>query len=196
MLYFLKNWTINIVIVAVFIAILETLLPNSSFKGYIKMICGFLIIIVLLNPFINFIYKDISIDKEVFAKFNKYEKKLNLNKEFNDFTNKQITKVYSDKIKNKIKDTLNNEFPNKVIDIEIDVSKQEKNFGEINSMELYISDKKNDEDINENNIKIEDINISKEITKNQSTDREIVNIFEVLKDRYDIPSEIIKVIRR
>jgi len=72
MIEFLRQWIINIVIVSIFIALLEAILPNNSFKGYIKMIGGFLMIIVLLNPFIKLLSNNISIDKEVFATMDKY----------------------------------------------------------------------------------------------------------------------------
>ena len=69
---FIKNWVIDIVYMSIFISFLEIVLPKGNMKRFIDMIIGFLIIIVVINPFIKFINKDIDIERNIFTSINRF----------------------------------------------------------------------------------------------------------------------------
>jgi stage III sporulation protein AF len=50
MLDFLKDWTINIVMLVLFIVIIEMLLPKGKMKKYVNLLTGTILIIVIIEP--------------------------------------------------------------------------------------------------------------------------------------------------
>ena len=49
----LKEWVKNIVLIVLFANFIEMLLPNSKFRGYIRVVIGFFVILVIMVPIIN-----------------------------------------------------------------------------------------------------------------------------------------------
>ena len=101
---FLKLWVRDIALIFVIVSIIEIVLPNSNMKRYIDMIIGFLVIIVIVTPFIKLLHKDISLDREIFknninqAKF-VYKDNLDLS----STQEEQVKKMYFDKIEGEIR---------------------------------------------------------------------------------------------
>lgn len=59
-----KQWVKNIVLIVLFANFIEMLLPNSKFRGYIRVVIGFFVILVIIVPFIellNFSRNDINL---------------------------------------------------------------------------------------------------------------------------------------
>ncbi len=50
---FFKNWTINIVMLALFIVIIEMLLPGGKMKKYVGLLTGTILIIAIIEPIIG-----------------------------------------------------------------------------------------------------------------------------------------------
>jgi stage III sporulation protein AF len=105
MIEFLRGWIINIVIISILITILEAIIPNNSFKSYIKMVGGFLIIIALINPFIKLLTNNINIDKGVFSSID--VSSMNYSKEkINSSNEDQIEELYINNMTSAIKSSL------------------------------------------------------------------------------------------
>lgn len=193
MIEFLRQWIINIVIVSIFIALLEAILPNNSFRGYIKMVSGFLMIIVLLNPFIKLISNNISIDKEVFANVDKYNE-VEVSKEKISISNEdQIKYLYKDKVKKDIVDSIESNFQYTVKNIEFQISGEEESYGQILDISIAISETENN-NMTGDEISIENIQVSNDVngdkeTKNINYDKLIKYIYR----EYKIPLENIKI---
>ncbi|WP_027340168.1 stage III sporulation protein AF [Halonatronum saccharophilum] len=49
----LRDWVRNIVLVILFANFIEILLPNSQMRKYVKVVMGFFIILVILNPLLS-----------------------------------------------------------------------------------------------------------------------------------------------
>ena len=49
----IKQWVKNIVLIVLFANFIEMLLPNSKFRGYIRVVIGFFVILVIIVPFIE-----------------------------------------------------------------------------------------------------------------------------------------------
>ncbi len=57
MVEFLKTWVLNIVTLAVFIVLLEILIPNGRIKKVVNLISGFILIIAIITPVLGFVRK-------------------------------------------------------------------------------------------------------------------------------------------
>lgn len=49
---------LNVIVLAFFTTLLDLLLPNSTFRSYIKMAMGFFVVLTLLQPILQFLQKD------------------------------------------------------------------------------------------------------------------------------------------
>lgn len=63
---FLKDWITQIIYIAILSIVLELLVPSSSLKKYAKVAIGFVIMITILNPLINFLKGGANIEAYVF----------------------------------------------------------------------------------------------------------------------------------
>ena len=142
MVDFLKEWIKNIVILIIFITMLELLLPNSSMKKYVNMIVGLLLIIVILNPLVVIVNKDIDIENEVFKTSVEMDKNAvylthsNLEKTQEN----QMIQVYKKKIEQHIKERVlhNNPVGIKSVYMEIDEDQTSDNFGNIQKLKIEL----------------------------------------------------------
>ncbi|MTI70185.1 MAG: stage III sporulation protein AF [Firmicutes bacterium] len=190
MINFLKDWSINIAIIAIFITILEIIIPKGSLKGYINVIIGLILIIVLINPFINLISNNIDIEKEVFANVNSYNEENSVVKEsFKELQKDQIIKTYKEKVKKNIISLVESESKYKVenINITINLNENEKDFGKLMKLKLTLNKHR---EKNRSNIKIEDVEVNISETFNNknyklTNDKKILNI---LSDNLNIDS--------
>ena len=46
---FLKSWVLNIVMLAIFIALLEIIVPSGKIKKFVNLISGFILILSLIH---------------------------------------------------------------------------------------------------------------------------------------------------
>ncbi|MBS4539991.1 stage III sporulation protein AF [Clostridium sp. D2Q-11] len=193
MIEFLRQWIINIVILSIFIALLEAILPNNSFKGYIKMIGGFLMIIVLLNPFIKLLSNNISIDKEVFATMDKYSSMESSEMNISMTNEDQIENLYIDKLKNNIRSSIETNFNYIIDNINIELSDEKESYGEINGLSISIS-KKQETKVSNDEILVEEIRISKDENKDKQVENDSYKeIQNYIHDEYKIPLENISI---
>ncbi|EOC99765.1 Stage III sporulation protein AF [Caldisalinibacter kiritimatiensis] len=200
MMDFLKNWAVNIVILTVFVALLEIILPSSTMKKYIRVIIGFLIIIVIINPFIKLFDNYIKIEKEVFANLTKggeFDKKTKSS--FISENNERILKLYKQNLKRSIEETLRKrtKYITEVIEIDIIENRKKENYGYIREIKLLVKEKNNEPyvDKNDNHIKVNQIDevkisIGDSKKSNKKADEVKLNsILNVLTDSYSIPKE-------
>lgn len=159
---FLKEWAVNIVIVSIFITLLEIILPKSSMKRYINLITGLLLIIVLINPFIKLITKDISIEREVFKNLNNYTYD-SMNKEngLTELQYDQTASIYKEKLKKNISNFIEAETKYNVKDIWIEiVEKENEDFGEIKKLKIILSEGRIKEERYKEKIKVDTVNVN------------------------------------
>jgi len=160
MIEFLRDWTINIVIMVVFVSFLQIILPSSNMKRYLNMIIGLLIIIVLINPFIKFISKDIDIEREVFTNLSRsnsdrtYE-----SNEYSKLQNEQIVGIYKDKLKREIYEIVESKSEYQVLNLSIDILEDidSEDFGSITRIEILMGEMAEERKEESENIKVEDV---------------------------------------
>jgi len=58
MMAFLEKWVFNIVVLALFVVLLEMLLPSGKTRKYVKLVSGIVLTIALISPVLEFLGKD------------------------------------------------------------------------------------------------------------------------------------------
>ncbi|MGO1368812.1 MAG: stage III sporulation protein AF [Senegalia sp. (in: firmicutes)] len=196
MIDFLRGWIINIVIISIFIAILEAIIPNNSFKSYIKMIGGFLIIIALINPFINLLSNDINIGKDVFSKLDKSDETYYYNEKTSvSNNNNQVEKLYIENLSIAIDESIEKEFDYNVEKIDIELLESDEFKGEIESLNIHLNKEKKSKQDSKNDINIKKIEISNIAYDEDENENKIEyeDLKKHLKDKFNIEYEKIHI---
>jgi stage III sporulation protein AF len=178
---YLKNWITDIVVMFVFITLLEIILPSSNMKKYIDMIVGLLIIIVLINPFIKIISKDIDIDKNIFSSMNKFNYEYKEDTGFDLIKQEQISEAYINSIKGKVKDILKDNASYFVQDVQITIedNANSNEYGTIKKMNLVLEEKvKEEKDKNDKNDSIKIHNVEQIIVSTTNSSKPEYREFE------------------
>lgn len=109
----LKSWVITICTAVVFITAVEMILPNNSFKKYVKFVLGLILITVLINPVIKIINKNYNIDdytSKAFEYFDEGTYKQDFEKYKEDNMNKTLN-TFKLNLENECQKKLKEEFP-------------------------------------------------------------------------------------
>ncbi len=151
MLLFLKDWIINIVTISVILILFEIIIPTGKIKKIIHLVSGFILLIVIINPFIALRNQNYTLREDVISDSFYIDKKEleNSSKLLNDTQMKQIASVYKKKLINKIL-AETKEIEGVVtlkVDVEINEDYTSDNFGEVNK--VYLEMQKNKEQGNE-----------------------------------------------
>lgn len=197
MIEFLKNWVTNIIILVILISFLEIILPSTSMKRYINMIIGLLIIIVLINPFINLIAKDMNIEREVFSNILKANEMSNNEDNLSEIQDNQVILLYKESIKKEIKDLIYSKTQYKIADLSIDIieDREDDQFGNIEGVNLAIDTTLQDTGNNDNNNITVKVGQIKEVTvkvtkdsssKNKNSSTEYNDLRRLISDSYRI----------
>ena len=195
---FLTLWIKDIAIIFVLISIIEIVLPNNNMKRYIDMIIGFLIIIVIINPFVKLFHKDFNIDKEIFQKTGeqiKFEYMDNLDLALTQ--EEQVKEIYIGKIEDEIMDLIHQTTNYRVENMNVSIYEDNIQYGNIKDIELILKKDENEEEpknlitvssieeisIGEKKesstalIELDDEGIKNLISKNHSISKENIKIF-------------------
>lgn len=144
MIEFLKNWIVNIVIVAILLVLFEIIIPAGKIKKIINLVSGFILIIAVINPFITLKSKNFNLSDNVVSDSFYIDKKEmeNSKKVLEDTQMQQIASVYKNKLISKIQEELNKLKDVTVIKIDVAINQDVKSdkFGEIKK--VYIELKK------------------------------------------------------
>lgn len=149
MIDFLKNWSLNIVTIVIFIVILEMLLPSGKMKKMINLVSGLILVIVLINPVLGILEKGVDLKAYQMANSNFIDKtEIMVNSEvLKEEQTRQITNVYRNKIIDQIESMIKE--VKGVFDVKADVIINEdyssKNFGEVKKVYLTLKLGSNDE---------------------------------------------------
>lgn len=198
---FLTLWIKDITIIFVLISIIQIVLPNNNMKRYVDMIIGFLIIIVIISPFVNLLYKDFNIDKEIFKKTNEQIKFQHMdNLDLDSTQEEQIKEIYTGKIKDEIRDLIHENTNYKIENVNVSIYEDNTQYGNIKDIELILKeDKRKDENKEEpknlitiSNIQKISIGENKELTTAlmEFDDKEIKNL---ISKNHNISEENIRI---
>jgi stage III sporulation protein AF len=174
-LEFLKSWVLNIVILAVLIVLLEMLVPSGKIKKFINLVTGFVLVIAIITPFLNFFKSGIDLKEFQIANRNFINRKEieNNSKIMNERQMKQITETYRNKIIDQLEEIAEgiSEVSEAEADVIINEDYNSKTFGEIKRAYIYIELKKSGEQVKPAT-KIEKIQISPDETTKKDKNSE------------------------
>ena len=163
MLMFLKDWIINIVTITVILILFEIIIPTGKIKKIINLVSGFILLIVIINPFIALRNQNYTLREDVISDSFYIDKKEleNSSKLLNDTQMKQIGSVYKKKLINKIQ-AETKEIEGVVtlkVDVEINEDYTSDNFGEVNKvyLEMQKNKEQDDEEKQADSIKIKPV---------------------------------------
>lgn len=187
---FISSWLKDIVVLFILITIAELIMPNGNMKKYINLVIGLLIIVTIINPFIRLFKLDFSIDKAV-MNYSKYDNSEGDDKEeFYSQQNNQIEKLYKERIRNELANLIEEETNYKVLDITVSILDDQKTYGEIDKLNILITEKEKEDATNRILIeKIETVDFDCNLENNSSSNDEYDEIKEIIYNNYSVDKE-------
>ena len=140
MIEFLRNWTINITIISVFVFMLEILMPSGSMKRFVKVIVGLLVIVVIVKPFLSLkgVLDDFNYNVVEASNFIQRESLDIQSSRINTYNQKQALELYENNLKAEIKQAVylrSGVNPDQIeVELEVENNIGKKEFGSIKSV--------------------------------------------------------------
>lgn len=181
MLNFLVSWVEQLIIALMIIIMIEMIIPNNSYRKYIKIVLGIFIIYVIISPIIKGDISNINFEEEI-SKQIKTSNITTLNKNTIDY-DKQIENTYKENFKQDLTNKLK-EKGYEIKNIELDMKYESDNI-KTNQLKLIIFKSKQNKNIN-----IEKVKISEE--KQEISKEELEEIKKEISNTYNI--EISKIL--
>lgn len=208
---FLYEWVKNIVIYLILITVVMNLLGKSSYKKYIGIFTGMILVILILSPIIKLFNVEDSFSHyfDVNNFIVEAEDISNRLVEVEEGRNKFVIEEYKEKIKDQIRQIAEGE--NMFLmnsDIDIYDNREDENYGKIKSIELYLSyfrESEVDEIKRQNrnrvvieNIKIDNIKETENTMDKEEVKDNVLSISEIelkkaIADFYNIPKDNINI---
>ncbi len=204
MLEFLRSWIINIVTISIVLILFEILIPTGKIKKIINLVSGFILLIVVINPFIvlknqSFDLSDSTLSDSFYLDKKEVE---NSSKILEDTQMKQISAVYKNKVISKIQEETNKleGVESSKVEIEINEDYKSEKFGEIKK--VYIELKKGNKQLQTGKIEpvasVKKVDITAKTIKNKNTkslkliDEQSRRLTELVKENLNKTLEIHK----
>ena len=183
----INSWAQKIIIVIIICTILEMILPEGKNKKYIKTVIGIYVVFTIISPIISKLNNN-TLDLSKYLEINNNDETVETSTTID--TNKYIEEVYKEKIKTDIItkiESLNYNVENINLEIETD---DEETYGTILTLDLSISEQKQEEI--QNKIQIEKVIIGEQ-KKSKSTisEEEKEEIKQYLAEIYYINEDCI-----
>ena len=162
----INSWAQKIIMVVIICTVIEMILPESKNKKYIKTVIGIYVVFTIISPIISNLNSGKSLNLEQYVNLNNSNETIEVSSNID--TNKYIEEVYKEKLKTDIETKLNSiNYEAKNINIEIE-TEDEETYGTILKVELNVS--KQEEVIENNNIKVEKIVIGENSSNHLNSD--------------------------
>lgn len=191
---FISTWLKDIVVLFILISIAELIMPKGNMKKYINMAIGLLIIFTIISPIAKLLKLNFNLDQMVFnySKANIHEFKEN--NELYIQQEKQIEKIYKEKIANEVTRLIEEKTEYRVVDISLGIIDKVDSYGEIEYLNIIVGE--GTQVILENKIyveKVEPVKINRDLRNTEVLNDEyedlkdlICNSYLVDKDRINI----------
>ncbi|HOA80015.1 MAG TPA: stage III sporulation protein AF, partial [Defluviitaleaceae bacterium] len=145
MIDFLGNWLRNIAFFIIFTVFLDMLMPDSSFRSYIRMLLALILILIVTKPISSLVVKSASIANAVEINELELERQtiLKESKMIQSKQNDLIIERYKDTVSMQIGKLIetNSNYSPQTIEIIIDEDRESESFGEINELKILLVDK-------------------------------------------------------
>lgn len=144
MISFLKSWIMNIVVLIIFLALAEIILPSNSMRKYARFVMGLIIIVVIITPIFKLFDKQNSIEGAISEYERKYEEvyKGNINsKELEKTIQQKTINEFEKKLKENIENDVLKNTGKKIAVNKLDVNTKlgSEDFGAIMYIEIKVT---------------------------------------------------------
>ncbi|MCX7951170.1 MAG: stage III sporulation protein AF [Clostridiales bacterium] len=144
MISFLKSWIMNIVVLIIFLALAEIILPSNSMRKYARFVMGLIIIVVIITPIFKLFDKQNSIEGAISEYERKYEEvyKGNINsKELEKTIQRKTINEFEKKLKENIENDVLKNTGKKIAVNKLDVNTKlgSEDFGAIMYIEIKVT---------------------------------------------------------
>lgn len=197
------TWIKNIIIYMILNTIIMNLLGNSSYKKYVSIVSGMILVLIVISPLMNVM--DLEDNLDYFIQSNEFAVETsNFQSDLSQMEEKQKDLVfdeYQKKIQKQITDMLLVEgvyLTNISLTLDMDVASD--SYGQIKNIKMSASMKSSEEDVNTDTLRIDEIDINSidisgeedKTTENLPSPMEI-NIKNKLSDFYNIEPDNINI---
>lgn len=194
---FISSWLKDIVVLFILISIAELVMPKGNMKKYIDLVIGLLIIFTIITPFARLTKKDFNLEQSVFN-YSKAGDFINVeDKEFYLEQEKQIEKLYKEKISSEIIKLIEAKSIYQVSDLSLDILDSKERYGEIQYLQIILTETK--KDINNNKISIEKIrpiDINKRVEEvPKDFEENYKELKEIISTKYSIEIDKITILK-
>lgn len=185
MVEFLVSWAEQLIIALVIIIMLEMVIPNSSYRKYIKIILGIFILYVIFNPLIKNKVKKIDIEEEIRRQTNSIN--ITTNPSATLSYNNQIETVYKQKFRESLSSTLIQK-GYELITMYLDIDYMQNDI-KTNKLECKIAKLQESKNINIEKIKISEKKLDISEGEIEEIKKEISNTYNIELSKIFIESE-------
>lgn len=192
---FISSWLKDIVVLFILISIAGLIMPKGNMKKYIDLVIGLLIIFTIISPFTKLMKMDFNLEEAVFN-YSKAGDFIKMgNDEFYLEQEKQIEKVYKEKISSEIIKLIEEESIYKVVDVSIGLLDDKEKYGDIEYLNILLSESMEDVKGNKISIKrIDPIDINKEKDKIPVNNEEkYKDLKKLISTKYSIENDKINI---
>lgn len=165
---FIYSWLKDITILFIIISLIDLIMPKGSMKRYINFVIGLLIIFTVINPFINLSKIKFNLDKEVFN--NLYKTSPEYMEKLIKSQDSKIEELYTEKISEEIGQVLKRYTNHNILDITIDIEKNDGVYGTINNIDIVLVENEIENQEKNINIKIKPVSLNKSKENSDSLD--------------------------
>lgn len=200
----LYGWVKNIIIFLILTTVITNLLGKSSYKKYIDLICGIILLILVITPILKLFKLSRTIDYYFSANYLLTETK-EISNQFVTMEEGQIDiimKEYKDKLIDQIESVLAKENLHiHTIQVFIDEDDNSPSFGQITGMDIragYLRSKKDEKEEAVEKVKINKIKIGEKTQSLEEKEQEIlspveINAKKLLSDFYNMNPDNINI---
>jgi stage III sporulation protein AF len=187
----LKSWITSIVVVVIFMALIDIILPSNSLKKYARLVFGLIVIVIIINPLFSLFSKNADIEASINQYMDKYNVGSSSKQNKNNYINSDTILIFKENLKSKIEKSIYDGCSKqyKVTQLVLNEDQSKEDFLNIKFIELKL-------EMNSANVEA----ISKVVVSKQSTtepykyfwDKEAANI---LDNEFAIKTSNIKFVR-
>ncbi|NLZ55023.1 MAG: stage III sporulation protein AF [Thermoanaerobacteraceae bacterium] len=194
MLRAMSQWVRQIIMVVMFAAFVDFLIPENNFLRYVKVFLGLLVVIVMISPLMPFFNKDLSFEEIPFVYEDFFDNKSIIS--MSDSLNKINKELAIDGYKANIEKYISEEIAGltlyniKNVAVIINKDLSSSDFGKITQVKITLSENLSNGKSEQEKISIEKIKIGDKKAESsvfvENPNEEFKNIIEYLTENFDI----------
>jgi stage III sporulation protein AF len=159
----IKTWVIKICITAIFIIICDMIIPKK-FKSLCNMILGIMMILVIISPINNIIFKKNALNKKILENNNfLYKSNIYINRNLKDVQSKNINDIYKKQVEQQLDTLIEQNFHIKDAHVQINSKIDSENNFVIESVNADIGKNNTKQESKSTDIKPVSINVDNNI---------------------------------